>query len=151
MYRLLWGQLKRACLESSYCSPENWLSSYTWGTSENVDRLANICAISQPKQSTVRRAAEQEGEAGAATPAWWGLLRQKAMRLVSRLQLTVPLAGASPLSFFSSFSTSTSFFSFSSYKIKACPIMWRSVKSLFWSATRSSWIKVKKIHLLYLW
>lgn len=34
-----------------------------------------------------------------------------------RLQLTVPFAGASPLSVFSS--TSTSFFSFSSYKIKA--------------------------------
>lgn len=31
--------------------------------------LAYICAISQPKQSTVWRAAEQEGEAGAATPA----------------------------------------------------------------------------------
>lgn len=47
------------------------------------------------------------------------------MRLV--LQLTVPLAGASPLSVFSSssffFSTSTSFFSFSSYKIKACSLI----------------------------
>lgn len=34
--------------------------------------LTNICAISQPKQSTVWRAAEQEEvgeEAGAATPA----------------------------------------------------------------------------------
>lgn len=77
--------------------------------------LTNICAVSGPKQSAACRAAE--GEGGSSDTC---MMRAKTKgHEAGSLQLTVPLAGASPLSV-SSFSTSTSFFSFSSYKIKAC-------------------------------
>lgn len=72
MYRLLWGFFKRQCVVSCYYTPRG-LATKLWETSEkrktngDVQRVASEhLPFHNPKQSTVWRAAEQEGGGGCS-------------------------------------------------------------------------------------
>ncbi len=120
IYRLLWGHFKKGMWVELSLLPRGLATKldlrHPWKRSQTSQHLCHF--TTQTKQCV--ESSWTRGGGGCSDTCMMRGTKTKGHEACLRLQLTVPLAGASPLSVFFS---STSFFSFSSYKIKACPLM----------------------------